>query len=101
MIVYNITTKVHSNIDAAWLQWQKEEHIPEMMATGLFTDYKLFRLLDQDDSEGNTYVIQYSAANADQYSQYTTVYAALLRQKAFRKWGDQFISFRSVLEVIH
>ena len=101
MIVYNITTKVHSSIDASWLQWQREEHIPEIMATGLFTDYKCFRLLEQDDSEGNTYAVQYTAAAAENYHAYMQSFAPLLRKKALEKWGDRIISFRSLLEVIH
>jgi hypothetical protein len=100
MIVYNITTQVHASIDAAWLQWQQEEHIPEIMATGIFTAHKLFRLLEQDDSEGNTYAVQYFAIDAEQYNFYMSNHAALLREKALKKWGDKTISFRSVLEVI-
>jgi hypothetical protein len=99
--VYNITTKVHTSIDAGWLQWQREEHIPEIMNTGLFTSYTLFRLLEQDDSEGNTYTIQYTAVTAESYHQYMQLHAPLLRKKAFDKWGAHIISFRSVLEVIH
>ncbi len=37
----------------------KQEHIPEIMATGLFHDYRFCRLLEQDDSDGPTYTIQY------------------------------------------
>ena len=100
MVVYNITTKVHASIDAAWLQWQQQEHIPEIMATGFFTGYKLFRLLEQDDSEGNTYAVQYTAITKKQYHLYNIEQAEWMRQKAFKKWGDKIISFRSVLEVI-
>ena len=100
MIIYNITTKVHHSIDAAWLQWQREKYIPEIMSTGLFTDYKFFRLLEQDDSEGNTYAVQYNASKAENYQQYIQLYATLIRKKAQEKWGDAIISFHSVLEVI-
>jgi hypothetical protein len=100
MIVCNITTKVHASIDAAWLHWQQQEHIPEIMDTGFFTAFKLFRLLEQDDSDGNTYTVQYLANKAEHYDSYMVKHAALLRQKAFEKWGDKTISFRSVLEVI-
>jgi Domain of unknown function (DUF4286) len=101
MILYNITTKVSHHIKEAWLQWQKEEHIHEIMRTGMFTQYKLYRLLEQDDAEGNTYIIQYTAIAMKDYEHYITAFAAPLRKKAIEKWGDQFISFRSLLEVIH
>ncbi len=101
LIVYNITTKVHSAIDAAWRQWQREEHIPEIMGTGLFSSYRFFRLLEQDDSEGSTYAVQYTAPSEENYQEYTRQFAPLLRKKALEKWGDRIISFRSLLEVIH
>lgn len=101
MIIYNITTKVHSSINADWLQWQREEHIPEIMSTGLFTAYRFFRLLEQDDSEGCTYAVQYTAASEENYQEYMQRFAPLLREKALEKWGDRIISFRSLLEVIH
>jgi len=101
MVVYNITTKVPASIDTAWLQWQQQEQIPEIMATGFFSAYKIFRLMEQDDSDGNTYAIQYSAITEEQYQQYKIIHASLLRQKALKKWGNSTISFHSILEVIH
>ena len=101
MIVYNITSKVSSAIEKGWLQWQQEEHIPEIMGTGLFTAYKIFHLLEQDNTEGNTFVIQFTANSLDDYQKYISEYANELRQKAFATWGNQFISFRSILEVMH
>jgi len=101
MIVYNITTRVHIAIDADWLQWQREEHIPEIMTTGLFSSYTLLRLLEQDDSEGYTYATQFRAESAGHYETYVQQHAPLMRKKALEKWGERIISFRSVLEVIH
>ncbi len=101
MIVYNITSKVSDGIEKAWLQWQREVHIPEIMQTGLFTAFKIFHLLEQDDTDGRTYTIQYSASSMEDYQNYIEKYADKMRQKAFNAWGNQFISFRSVMEVIH
>jgi len=100
MIIYNITTKVHFSIDQQWLRWQKETFIPAMMATGHFTTHRLFRLLDQDDSEGNTYAVQYSLPHQQAYEQFLQEEAGALRQKAAAHWGEQVISFHSALEVI-
>ena len=38
MIVYNVTTKVAAAIQTDWLQWIKEEHIPDIINTGCFTN---------------------------------------------------------------
>lgn len=101
MIIYNVTTKVGSGISDRWLNWLIEEHIPEIIATGCFTGAKVLRLLETDDSEGPTYAIQYFAESKSMYDLYIGRHAEKLRQKAFSKWGDQFISFRSVMAVVH
>ena len=101
MVVYNITTKVHHSIDADWLRWQKDIVIPETIATGCFTSAKIFRLLEQDDSEGNTYALQCAVENIDRYNEYVNEHATLFRKKALEKWGNKIISFHSLLELIH
>ena len=36
MIIYNVTVSVEESIKTDWLDWMKTEHIPEVMATGVF-----------------------------------------------------------------
>jgi hypothetical protein len=100
MIIYNVTIKVLPEINERWLQWMKEEHIPEIMATGLFHDYRICRLLEQDDQEGPTYTVQYFTDTLENYQTYLQEYAPLLRQKSFDRFGDQFLAFRTVMQVV-
>ena len=100
MFIYNITIKVDNAIVEDWLQWQLEEHIPEIMSTKLFDEYKFFRLLDQDDTWGPTFVFQYYTKEKKSYDRYITEYAPGLREKAFAKWGNGFIAFRSLMQAV-
>jgi len=101
MIVYNITIKINPDIEEAWLLWQQQEHMPDIMASGQFTDCKIFRLLEQDDSEGSTFIIQYFAPSLQNYYRYIDEYAPLLRQKAQDKWGNQAFAFRTIMQVVN
>lgn len=101
MIVYNITIKVAAAIEEDWIVWQQQEHIPQIMSSGLFTEYKMFRLLDQDDSEGSTFIVQFFAPDKTHYQRYIDEYAGMLRQRSFDKWGNQFIAFRTVMEIVN
>lgn len=100
MLIYNVTTKVATPIARQWLQWMQQEHIPAVMATGCFTTYQLARLLEVDDSEGPTYAVQYSAESHEAYNRYIAEHSGVLRQEAFDKWGNAFIAFRSLMEVV-
>jgi len=100
MIIYNVTIKVDYEIADAWLQWLLDEHIPAIIETKCFTDYKVVRLLEVDDSEGPTYAIQYYAESKADYNRYIEQYATGMRQKSFNKWGERFIAFNSVMQVV-
>ena len=100
MFIYNITIKVNNAIADKWLQWQLEEHVPEIMATNLFDEYKFYRLLDQDDSEGPTFIFQFYTSRRKNYDDYIKAHAPKLREKAFTKWGNGFIAFRSLMQAV-
>ncbi|RYD95425.1 MAG: DUF4286 family protein [Sphingobacteriales bacterium] len=101
MLVYNVTIKVAAPIATEWLRWLVHEHAPAIVATGCFTSFRVLRLLEQDDSEGPTYAVQYEAAGSAGYERYTADFAQRFRQESFDRWGNAFIAFRSVMEVIH
>jgi hypothetical protein len=100
MIVYNITIKITSEIEADWLHWQKQEHIPEVMATGNFTHFHFYRLLQQEDDDGLTFIVQFFANSIEQYQQYIDNNAGHLRQKTMDRWGNRFIAFRTIMQVV-
>ena len=101
MFIYNVTIKVRTDIQRDWLDWLQTEHIPEVLATGCFHDAVVMRLLEIDDAEGPTYAVQYKAESKAQYNHYIEKHASILRQKSFEKWGDAFIAFRSVMQVVN
>lgn len=100
MIIYNLTVKVEPHIADAWLQWLLNEHIPSVMATNCFVDYRVVRLLEVDDSEGPTYAIQYSAESKADYNRYISIHSSKMQKFSFEKWSNHFIAFRSVMEVV-
>lgn len=101
MIIYNVTVKVETSIANNWLEWLKEEHIPEILATGCFHDASVLQLMEPVDEEGVTYAIQYKAQSESDYQRYIREHAGIMRQKGLDQWGNRFIAFRSVMKVIH
>jgi hypothetical protein len=57
--------------------------------------------MEIDDSEGPTYAIQYFAESKALYNLYVDKFGEIMRQRAFQKWGDGFIAFRSVMSVVN
>ena len=101
MIIYNVTIKVEPGIAAEWLNWLQQEHIPEVIETGCFTRATVLKLLEVDETEGPTFAVQYFAESKALYNQYIEKFAPLMREKSFEKWGNRFIAFRSVMQVVN
>jgi len=100
-IVYNVTTKVDHSIAEEWLTWLKDEHIPDLIKTGCFIHAVILQLMEVDDAERSTYTVQYHAKNKTLYDRYIEQYAGSIRKKVTDKWGNKFIAFRTVMQVVN
>jgi hypothetical protein len=100
MIVYNVTVNIDHEVHDTWLEWMKEVHIPDVMATGLFTESRMFRVLAEDEG-GLTYAVQYTAADMAHYERYRDEHAPRLQADAQAMYGGRFAAFRTLLEVVH
>ncbi len=100
MIIYNVTVKVDAAIADAWQHWMQHEHAPALVATGCFTHFQMVKLLEVDEQEGPTYAIQYHSPGMADYVRYKTNFANNLQQISTQKWGNRFIAFRTLMQVI-
>lgn len=98
MFVFNTTTKVDHPVLNKWIQWQMSIYIPEVMATGFFTEHRFYKLLDHDDNEGAIYVTQFLVSSKEVYQQYLQQRAPQLQQKVLDEWGDKIVSFSTLLQ---
>lgn len=100
MIIYNVTVNIDHAVHDEWVAWMKEVHIPDVMATGLFLESRMQRVLAEDEG-GITYAIQYTAADMAHYERYRDEHAPRLQADAHRQYGGRFVAFRTLLEVVH
>ena len=101
MIIYNITTKVHHSIALEWLQWLKEIHVKEVMESNCFTEFKIVKLLEIDETDGPTFAVQFAAESKGLYNRYIEKFAGEMRKQSFDKWGDKFISIWTVMQIVN
>jgi hypothetical protein len=99
MIIYNVTTLVEASIHEHWLTWMNEIHIPEVLATGKFSEARFCRVMAAGEDE-ITYSVQYVAPSRELLEMYYQENAASLREKVVHQFGDKVLSFRTELELI-
>ncbi|WKK75653.2 DUF4286 family protein [Marivirga salinae] len=100
MIIYNVTVNVEKEVEEVWVNWMKETHIPEILATGLFHEHKMLRLLNETEGEGETYAVQYFTDELDKLEKYMSEEAPRLRDEHYKKFQDKCVSFRTFLETV-
>ena len=100
MVLYNVTVKVNRAAEKEWLAYMQDKHIPEVLATGHFTGYRLCRLLDQPVEDDPTYIVQYECASLHKLNHYQLHFAPALREDMNQKFKDMFVSFRTAMEIV-
>ena len=100
MYIYNVTINIDDSVHQEWLQWMKQTHIPEVLATGKFFNAKMCKVLVEEDMGGTTYSVQYSTADKQTLDQYYAEDATRLRQEITSLFAGKFVAFRTELQVI-
>ena len=99
MIIYNVTLNIDNSIHDEWLEWIKQ-HIPKVLATGLFLKATFTKVLVEESIEGLTYSIQYLAHSKEALESYHKQYATDIQAEGLQKFGDKMLVFRTELEWI-
>lgn len=99
MILYNVTIGIDADAEKEWLEWMKKEHIPNVMKTGLFLEYKIFKVLsDETEEQSISYSIQYFARTLDKVVDYLNNHAPALVEEHRVRYKNKHVAFRTLLE---
>jgi hypothetical protein len=98
-LIYSVTVSIDDDKAEEWETWMQSRHIPDVMATGCFLNYQLFRLLEPAPEPGTqTFNIQYVCSDKAALDDYLENFADTLRHEHSRRYEGKFVAFRTVLE---
>ncbi|KIX21124.1 hypothetical protein SY27_10180 [Flavobacterium sp. 316] len=100
MIIYNVTINIDKSVHDQWLQWMRNKHIDDVLATGLFTSARMVKVLVDEEMGGTTYSVQYFTDSRSKLEDYYKNHAPRLRQEGFELFADKMLAFRTELEIM-
>ena len=100
MLIYNVTINIDDSVHDDWLNWMRDKHIPDMLATGKFSHAKMTKVLVDEEMGGTSYSIQYTTKDRKTLDAYYKEDAERLRKDGMKLFADKFVAFRTELEVI-
>jgi len=99
MFIYNVTVNISDDVQAEWVNWMKQTHIPDVIKTGCFIDSQMVKVLYVED-EGHTYSIQYKFLEMNDIERYQKEFAPKLQAEHTQKFKDKYSAFRTILQII-
>ena len=100
MILYNVTVKIGHDLVDDWLDWMRSTHIPAVTNTGLFSGYRLLRIMNDEEDDGLTYAVQYTCPSRSNFDAYLRSHAAELQEKHRQRYGNEFVAIRTLMQVV-
>lgn len=100
MIIYSVTVSLAPQIEEDWKNWMVSKHIPDVMNTGMFLEKKITKVIDGHEEGAINYNIQYTCESLEVLNNYQETHAPQLQKEHGDRFKDNFIAFRTILEVI-
>lgn len=99
MYIYSVTVSIEKELAKEWYTWMKTIHIPQVMETGYFTEYKMCKVLNVED-EGETYSMQYAFKTMTDIESYMAKDAPRLQADMKALYEGKYVAFRTLLEIV-
>ena len=99
MIIYNVTVIIDHSVETEWLHWMKSKHIPDVMDTGCFLEYRMSKILSGEHDGGTSYSIQYLCNSMETYNDYVARYSDKLQHEHTQKYQGKFGAFRTLMNI--
>lgn len=101
MGVYIVTIHIKRVVEEEWLKWMKEEHIPDIMNSGYFSGYEIFKVVIPDAlSDESVYQFHYRFGSIENYYEYAEKAAPEFQRKHSEKFPGKFKASRAILKKI-
>ena len=98
MIIYNTTININDNIVDEFVIWIIHEYIPKLIATNLFIDINLFKVLVEEEMGGITFSLQHKMNDFQHYNEFNEKYSQNFDKMLYAKFSDSYVSFSTILE---
>ncbi len=100
MLLYNVTIGIDPQSEKEWMDYMKSNYIPNAMATGLFINTRMFKVLHDSEDGTISYSIQFFAENIDNVQQYLEVFAPKIIEDHRARYANKHVAFMTLLEEI-
>ncbi|MFT3753391.1 MAG: DUF4286 family protein [Paludibacter sp.] len=100
MLIFNTTFLVSDKMTDLWLKWVREQHIPFMLDSEMFSKPQVAKVLGIEEQEGTSYSVQFHVSDIQTLENWHLQYARTFERNFAEKFGTDVVFFATVLELV-
>ena len=97
MIIYEVKIKIEETVEQEWLQWMRDIHAPDVVATGYAQSFQILKPLED---EPLTYYFQYHFDSKAAFDTYVAECAPALKADVLERYPNRFTASRRLYTII-
>lgn len=97
MIVYNTTYHVDCTVSGEFLDWLREQFVPQALAGGLVANPRLLRMMGHNEG-GACFALQLEAPSLSVLQQWNKATGKQLHEQLTKQFGNKVAGFTTFME---
>ncbi len=100
MLIFNTTFLVSDKMHGSWLKWLREQHIPFMLESEMFSKPQVAKVITAEDEDGTSYSVQFHIHDLQSLENWHVQHATEFQSNFNTKFGTEVIFFATILEIV-
>lgn len=100
MYILNTTFVLDHSLTDVFVSWLKEVYLPAAMATGIFGNSRVAKILQDQDPLTVNIACELSCESLSEAARWHDETASLLRDDIASRWGERVLNFSTYLKTL-
>ena len=100
MIIYNTTFHIEECIQQDFIEYIRQNVIPQATKSGLLTSPRFSRIFDEHEEKGFSYALEFSTESIEKLEQWNKTESAVIFTPLMKKFKDKMVGFSTVMQTI-
>lgn len=100
MIIYNTTFSVPKDLQNEFLDFIRDEYIPQALKTNLLKEPRLARVFGRDEDNGLSYALEFKTDSVEDLERWNQAVGQKLYAQLTAKFKQNILGFATLLQLI-
>ena len=101
MIIYNTTFNVPENLQTEFLDFMRNEYIPQVIQSDILKEPRLSRIFGREDDDGYSFALEFKADNIQDLEEWNKKEGKKLYFKVLTKFRQNILGFATLMQPIN